>query len=174
MQVHRQRALLHRASMSAYADTLRERGFNVQQRLHHQARDTEEHLQALLKQGFRSFHLADPIDDLLSKRLQSFVASHSCALEVSATPMLLTPDAVVEEHFNNGRRPFMAKFYEMQRRRLGVLMVPTAIPLEGDGALMRTIARNCPRASWCRRSRTLVLIHALIWPVNNWKLSSCH
>ena len=98
MQVHRQRALLHRASMSAYADTLRERGFKVQQRLHHQARDTAEHLQALLKQGFRSFHLAYPIDDLLSKRLQSFVASHSCALEVSATPMLLTPDAVVEEH----------------------------------------------------------------------------
>ena len=126
MQVHRQRALLHRASMAAYADTLRERGFKVLHQRHHQARDTHGHLQALVEQGFRSFHLADPIDDLLSKRLQSFVASHSCALEVSATPMLLTPEAVVEEHFNNGRKPFMAKFYEMQRRRLGVLM-------DGDG-----------------------------------------
>ena len=126
MQVHRQRALLHRASMAAYADTLRERGFKVVHQRHHQARDTHGHLQALVEQGFRSFHLADPIDDLLSKRLQSFVASHSCALEVSATPMLLTPEAVVEEHFNNGRKPFMAKFYEMQRRRLGVLM-------DGDG-----------------------------------------
>ena len=38
MQVHRQRALLHRASMAAYADTLRERGFKVLHQRHHQAK----------------------------------------------------------------------------------------------------------------------------------------
>ena len=131
MQVHRQRALLHRVSMSAYAESLRQRGFKVLEQRHHQASDTQGHLQALVDQGFNSFHLADPIDDLLSKRLQRFTSSQSCGLEIKATPMLLTSDAVIQEHFSAGRKPFMAKFYEMQRRRLDVLMDADGSPLGG-------------------------------------------
>ena len=145
MQVHRQRVLLHRASMSAYADTLRERGHHVVQRHHHQASNTEGHLQSLVDQGFRSFHLADPIDDLLSKRLRRFVASNAYGLEISATPMLLTPDAVVEEHFNNGRKPFMAKFYEMQRRRLGVLMDAEGNPVGGKWSFDADNRKKLPK-----------------------------
>jgi deoxyribodipyrimidine photolyase-related protein len=127
IQVHRQRVLLHRCSMAAYGAALQSRGFTVLQRRHHQARDSTGHLEALRASGFSCFHLADPIDDVLCRRLKRFGDSHGCGLEISPTPMLLTPDAVISEHFAAGRKPFMAKFYEMQRKRLNVL-------IESDGS----------------------------------------
>ena len=78
MQVHRQRALLHRASMAAYADTLRARGYKVVHQRHHQAKDTQGHLQVLVEQGFRSFHLADPIDDLPANGMAKAVLAGGC------------------------------------------------------------------------------------------------
>ena len=97
MQVHRQRALLHRASMSAYADTLRERGFNVQQRI---TRPETQDISRLCSSRDFAACLADP-STICRRRDCRALLFPFCALEVSATPMLLTPDAVVEEHFNN-------------------------------------------------------------------------
>ena len=131
IQVHRQRLLLHRSSMTVYAETLRIKGFKVLEQRHHQARDTYGHLQVLHTLGYRHFHLADPVDDLLSKRLQRFVERNGCRLEITDTPMLLTPDSVVSDHFASGRKPFMAKFYEMQRRRLNVLLDAEGDPVGG-------------------------------------------
>ena len=87
MQVHRQRLLLHRCSMSVYAEALRGRGFSVLEQRHHQASDTQGHLQALLNMGYKRFHLADPVDDVLNKRLHRFAERNGCSLEISATPM---------------------------------------------------------------------------------------
>ena len=131
MQVHRQRLLLHRCSMTVFAETLRRQGFKVLEQRHHQAADTQEHLQHLHAQGYRHFHLADPVDDLLSKRLQRFAERNDCRLEITTTPMLLTPDSVVRDHFASGRKPLMAKFYEMQRRRLNVLLDADGKPVGG-------------------------------------------
>ncbi len=131
MQVHRQRLLLHRCSMTVFADSLRGRGFTVLERRHHQASDTHGHLDALFAMGYRHFHLADPVDDLLTKRLHRFAECNGCHLNITATPMLLTPDSVIDEHFASGRRPLMAKFYEMQRKRLNVLLEEDGAPLGG-------------------------------------------
>ncbi len=131
MQVHRQRLLLHRCSMTVFADSLRGQGFNVLERRHNLASDTHGHLHALFEMGYRHFHLADPIDDLLTKRLHRFAECNGCRLNITATPMLLTPDSVINEHFASGRRPLMAKFYEMQRKRLNVLLEADGAPLGG-------------------------------------------
>ena len=131
MQVHRQRLLLHRCSMSVYAEGLRKRGFTVLEQRHHLAPDTQGHLQALFAMGYKHFHLADPVDDVLSKRLHRFAEQNGCNLTITATPMLLTPDSVVNEHFASGRKPLMAKFYEMQRKRLNVLLEIDGGPVGG-------------------------------------------
>ena len=60
-------------------------------RPHHLAATTAEHLQQLWQEGVRSFHLADPVDDLLEKRLTTFCRARQCGLELLPTPMLLTP-----------------------------------------------------------------------------------
>ena len=131
LRVHQQRLVLHRASMNSYAAELKQRGWTVLHQRHNAAEDTSGHLQLLVSAGYRSFHLADPVDDLLERRLKAFVHRHDCRLTILPTPMLLTPSSVLEEHFGNGKKPFMAKFYEMQRKRLGVLLEPDGGPLGG-------------------------------------------
>ena len=131
LRVHQQKLVLHRASMLSYAAELKRRGWDVLHQRHNAAADTSGHLQLLVKAGYRSFHLADPVDDLLERRLKAFVKRHDCYLTTLPTPMLLTPSNVLEEHFGNGKKPFMAKFYEMQRKRLGVLLEPDGGPLGG-------------------------------------------
>ena len=117
--------------MSSYAVGLKERGWQVLHQRHDAAADTGAHLELLLKAGYRHFHLADPVDDLLERRLSAFAKRHDCRLTTLATPMHLTPSSVLEEHFGSGKKPFMAKFYEMQRKRLGVLLEPDGGPLGG-------------------------------------------
>ena len=117
--------------MSSYAAGLKERGWQVLHQRHDAAVDTGAHLELLRKAGYRHFHLADPVDDLLERRLHAFVQRHDCRLTTLATPLHLTPSSVLEEHFGRGKKPFMAKFYEMQRKRLGVLLEPDGGPLGG-------------------------------------------
>ncbi len=131
IQVHRQRLLLHRASMNAYAEMLQAKGFTVLRVLQGQAASTAEILGDLLDQGYRAFHLADPVDDVLSQRISAFASRHGCGLEIVATPMLLTPDAVIEDHFASGKKPLMGRFYEMQRKRLDLLIDPDGGPVGG-------------------------------------------
>lgn len=131
LQVHRQRLLLHRASMNAYAEGLQAKGFTVLRLLRGQAPSTTEILSGLLDQGYRSFHLADPVDDVLTQRISVFASRHGCGLEILPTPMLLTPAAVIDNHFASGKKPLMGRFYEMQRKRLDLLIEPDGGPVGG-------------------------------------------
>ena len=45
--------------------------------------------------------------------------------------MLLTPEAVIEDHFASGKKPLMGRFYEMQRKRLDLLIDPDGGPVGG-------------------------------------------
>ena len=131
LRVHQQRLLLHRASMACFAAALQEKGWSVVQQRHDAAADTAGHLELLRQAGYRSFHLADPVDDVLERRIRAFVQRHDCQLSLLPTPMLMTPSTVLEQHFGSGKKPFMAKFYEMQRKRLGVLLDDEGGPLGG-------------------------------------------
>jgi len=131
LRVHWQRLLLHRASMACFAAALQEKGWTVVQQHHDAAADTAGHLELLRLAGYRCFHLADPVDDVLERRIRAFVQRHDCELTLLPTPMLMTPSTVLEQHFGSGKKPFMAKFYEMQRKRLGVLLNDEGGPLGG-------------------------------------------
>ena len=126
LQVHRQRLLLHRATIKAYQHRLQKAGYEVLHRPHHLADSTAAHLQQLWESVIRCVHLADPVDDLLERRVKRFCEERNCVLELYPTPMILTPEDVLTEHFSSGKKPLLARFYELQRRRMGLL-------LDGDG-----------------------------------------
>ena len=105
LRVHRQRLLLHRASMNGYATTLQERGWTVHHQRHNAAVDTAAHLALLRQAGYTSFHLADPVDDVLERRLKAFAQGNGCRLKLLPTPMLMTPSSVLDQHFGSGKKP---------------------------------------------------------------------
>ena len=144
-RIHRQRALLHRCSMEAYAEWLRMQGHEVHLRQHHEAKDTAGHLRHWWDQGYRHLHLADPVDDLIERRLKAVVRELGGEITITTTPMLLTPSAVLTDHFDDGKRPLMARFYEMQRKRMGVLLTPDGGPLGGKWSFDAENRKKLPK-----------------------------
>ena len=145
LRVHQQRLLLHRASMRSYAAELQRQQWTVLYQRHDAAADTTGHLDLLHDAGYRSFHLVDPVDDLLEKRLDAFCRSRGCAVERLPTPLLLTPSAVIDQHFGSGKKPLMAKFYEMQRKRLGILLDAGGGPLGGQWSFDADNRKKLPK-----------------------------
>ena len=144
-RIHRQRALLHRLSMQAYAERLKGQGFEVAIQHHNQASDTSEHITLLWKQGYRVFHLVNPLDDLLERRLRRTLTELGGQIVLNDTPMLLTPPEVLESHFGSGRKPFMARFYELQRKRMGVLLTPEGGPVGGQWSFDADNRKKLPK-----------------------------
>ncbi|MCB1089140.1 MAG: cryptochrome/photolyase family protein, partial [Verrucomicrobiae bacterium] len=131
LRFHRQKIALHRASLAAYAERLKSAGHQVSLLEHRRGSMTGESLTSLWNQGARHFFLADPVDDVLSRRLRRFAEPRQCRITISESPGFLSPREFLEEHFGEGRKPYMARFYEAQRRRLGVLMESDGRPVGG-------------------------------------------
>ncbi|MEM9480501.1 MAG: cryptochrome/photolyase family protein [Verrucomicrobiota bacterium] len=132
IQLHQQKVVLHRASMKTLAAKLESAGHEVIYRDFQNGKTTETHLNALHRAGYREFHYCDPVDFILQKRLRRwFDLKTNVRAHVHESPMFLTPKDWAEDHFSSRKRPFMAKFYEEQRRRMGILLDKNGEPEGG-------------------------------------------
>jgi len=125
MRMHKQKLVLHRASMAAYADGLecaRIAGNPGTKNL-----CGVSWLDSVIPTGVTALHFCDPLDDVVSRRLARLADRRGIALHSYPSPNFLTPDDFIATHTGGSRKPFMAKFYQAQRTRMDVL-------LEGDGS----------------------------------------
>ena len=129
--IHPRKRQLHSQSMKAYQERLKADGHQVILLEPKDGENTSDLLIQLIESGYQIFHLADPIDDLLLKRVKSTLQHRNCIINILPTPMLLTPAKVVDDHFNAKRKPMMASFYQMQRKRLGILIDKEGAPVGG-------------------------------------------
>jgi deoxyribodipyrimidine photolyase-related protein len=121
--MHRQKLMLHRASMKAYAAELTAAG--------HAVGYIEANSVHTLPAGVHEIHLADPADDVLMRRVKRLADSHGAALIVHDSPNFLSPAGFLETHIAARKKPFMAKFYEAQRKRMNLLMESDGTPTGG-------------------------------------------
>lgn len=121
--MHQQKLMLHRASMNAYAAELRGMGCQV--------RYIEASEKPELPRQTKSIHLADPVDDVLMRRLKRLAGERGVELIIHPSPNFLSPAPFLETHIAARKKPFMAKFYEAQRKRMGVLLEADGSPTGG-------------------------------------------
>lgn len=121
--MHQQKLMLHRASMKAYAAELEAAG--------HHVRYVESAERPALPAQTREIHLADPADDVLMRRVKRLAGRHGAKLVVHASPNFLSPPEFLAAHIASKKKPFMAKFYEAQRKRMNLLLEPDGSPLGG-------------------------------------------
>ena len=131
LTIHPRKLQLHQQSMLAYKKQLESKGHNVLTLTPNKQQQTSDLLNQLIGSGYQTFYLADPVDDLLTKRVRKTLQQRSCVLEILPTPMLLTPTEVMDDYFNGRRKPMMVHFYQMQRKRLGVLIDDQGAPVGG-------------------------------------------
>lgn len=133
MQMHSQKLILHRASMKEYAGELEAMRLTV-----HYVETPDGHtidggdlLDQKLPKTVKTFHLADPADDLVLKRVRRLVEKRNGNLILHDSPNFISPPEFLESHLATKKKPFMAKFYESQRKRMTVLLDPDGGPLGG-------------------------------------------
>ena len=119
LHFHKQKLILHRASMKAYEAQL---SGIVTRYLDWQPESTLGHQLAPFTE-LEEIHLADPVDDLLERRLKRFAEQRNIRLVYYETPNFLTTQEVCDELLGS-KKPFMATFYKAQRQRLNILMEP--------------------------------------------------
>ncbi len=128
LNFHAQKRVLHRATMTHWMHVMRERGYEVTRiETDGLPMTTAELLEPHLK-DITSLHVCEVVDDVLDRRLKRLGVTRV----VHDTPMFLTPLAVIETHLGGRKKPFMATFYQAQRKRLGILLDQEGGPLGGQ------------------------------------------
>lgn len=143
---HKKKLLLHRASMQAYAERLR----RMDHRVHYLGYAPDRTLEDVLTKHhqthpFEKIVVVDPADYLAERRLRRFCEKAEVALEVLPSPMFLTPSDWADEHFDSRKKPFMAAFYEAQRKRLGLLVDGKGNPEGGRWSYDEENRRGMPK-----------------------------
>jgi deoxyribodipyrimidine photolyase-related protein len=127
LRIHRQKLILHRASMRAYGEQIRADGYQLDYLDH--GKTWEAHL---LQMAPAKVLVADPLDDVLERRLRRAADTHGWQLEFLESPGFLTPAPFLEAHTGKLRKkPFMANFYKDQRKRMQILMDSRDQPIGG-------------------------------------------
>jgi deoxyribodipyrimidine photolyase-related protein len=124
--------------MKTYAAELERRGYDVRYRDFERGKTVAEHLDA---EGFDSLHYCDTTDFLLEKRLHRT----GRILRKHDTPMFLSPTDWLAEQFPEGKKPFMARFYERQRKRMGILVDKDGLPEGGKWSLDEDNRKPMPK-----------------------------
>ncbi len=136
---HKQKLVLHRASMQAYAEELRAHGYEVIVIPHTQ--DFRDKLPKKLTE----IHLADPHDFILEKRLDAFAKSCGVSLHIHPSPAFLSPPEFLEEHIARRKKPFMATFYQAQRKRMRILVDADGNPTGGQWSFDEDNRKKLPK-----------------------------
>lgn len=143
---HKQKIVLHRASMKAFQKRLEGDGYEVTYIDYERTRTTEVILSKLVKSHqFDEVVLTKPADFLLEKRLRRFTVSNEVKLTITETPMFLTPPDWAEEQFSKRKKPYMAAFYEAQRKRMGILVDDKGNPTGGKWSYDDANRKSMPK-----------------------------
>ena len=123
MVFHKQKLWFHRASMTRYAERLRECGLSVLYEEHQRSEGTLfRFIRSFSAQGGTRLILAEPHDFLLEKRLDRLCEDFGVEQIRVPTPMFLNDSQQNRDYRAGKKRWFMADFYTHQRRRLDILM----------------------------------------------------
>lgn len=128
---HKQKLLLHRASMKYYAGHLQKRGWEVAYIECTETDNPDKFFNYLKTKGVTSIHYADTTDYLLERRLNRFGIRHRISLKKYDSPGFLLTDRQFDESTGPKPKYFMANFYIQQRKRFGILLENDTDPAGG-------------------------------------------
>lgn len=129
---HKQKLLLHRASMKHYEQLLRERAL---QTIYIETEQAEADVRALLRhlaaQGITHIFCYDPCDNWLEKRISRQCAELSIRITEYPTALFLNTKEDLKEYFASKNSYFQTDFYIRQRKKWSILLDDSGKPLGG-------------------------------------------
>ena len=129
---HKQKLVLHRASMKFYEQYLISKGFQVNYINHdHVHSDCAQLMKALSKNGVTQLRLVEVVDNWLMKKIQNASKTLGITLSVFDSPNFFNTTASVADFFKNRKTYFQTDFYTWQRKQRKVLLEADGKPIGG-------------------------------------------
>ena len=122
LRFHRQKLVLHRASLQAYRDHLERRGHRVCYLELNPEGGRGSLMDRLREDGVTEIVLCDPVDRGLTERVRREAAEADLKVRFLPTPMFLCSPEEITDFFRGKERFHQTSFYIHQRRRRNILM----------------------------------------------------
>ena len=129
---HKEKLVLHRASMKAYEQFLLQNGYQVEyidstNELH----DCRLLTRYLAKQKCTGISIIDPVDYLLMRRIRLACVSNNIDLQVLESTSFLNTLSGTQNYFDSKKKYFQTDFYTAQRKQRNLLITPDGKPEGG-------------------------------------------
>lgn len=141
---HRQKCLLHRLSLEAYAAELSAAGYRVSNLDVCSYPTTAAMLAAVAVQGYTNWHVVDTTDNWLERRLEEGATTHGATLVRYESPLFLLTKTEAVARYQTSKR-FMARFYTKLRKDLGILLEADGTPVGGAWSFDTDNRKRLPR-----------------------------
>lgn len=129
---HKQKLVLHRASMQFYKQWLKEKNYNVNYiNADEDISDIRQLVTHLNENNCKEIHVAEVTDDWLQRRLQNACKKYSIELKFYQTPSFITSIKKAGEYFSDKKTYFQTDFYIWQRKQHKILLETDRYPLGG-------------------------------------------
>ncbi|MFZ9588688.1 MAG: cryptochrome/photolyase family protein [Chitinophagaceae bacterium] len=129
---HKQKIILHKASMFAYASSLRAEGFEVKYIAAHEGQSNLEKLFSHLKAiGTKQIRSCFPSDEWLKKHVDTAAQKNSIKVQWIEGPDFLTSRDEINTFFKGKKHYHQTDFYIYQRKKLGILLNDNGSPIGG-------------------------------------------
>jgi deoxyribodipyrimidine photolyase-related protein len=145
---HKQKLVLHRASMQRYKQYLENNQIKVEYLEFHQLAKTESIADILQQHQIQAVEIYDLVDDWLLKRLKSVLKEVSMQLTIHNSPMFLTSVSEFTDFFearSGPRKYWMNDFYIWQRKRLKILLDENDKPIGGKWSFDTENRKKLPK-----------------------------
>lgn len=129
---HKQKLVLHRASMKKYADLLATKKIKIEYIEAADALcDVRKLIQHLSAQGITAIHYADVTDNWLQQRIAGSCTKHAVAIRSYESPNFLNTPGTLHTYFDKKKTYFQTAFYIEQRKQRGILTEAQEQPTGG-------------------------------------------
>ena len=131
-EFHKQKLLLHRASMKAYEQFILQQGYKVK---YIEAAQTQNKCELCIAQMHKDkvteIHMVDPIDHWITRKINASCKKFGITHKVYDNPNFLNTLYEVAPYFNNKKTYFQTDFYTWQRKSRKILIEKDGKPVGG-------------------------------------------
>ena len=136
MRFHKQKLVLHRATMRFYQEYLTKYGFDVEYIECGQFKDLEDIFKKLTSRGVKKIHHVETVDYRMEIMITKYCREFGITRKLYDTPNFITKHDDIPSFFD-GKKYSLADFYIKQRKKTGILVE--------NGTSIPRIEKKCPR-----------------------------